>query len=961
MYPIIRSHVFTGLYRVLLVSPLLLVMSKESLRAQPPVEPLLQKYCLGCHNQQDAEAGLSLQTFEAIKVGSDRGAILNPSDPNDSLLFQVLRTDVDNTMPPADEAQPSQAERGRLKQWVLSGAAIQSMAAGIPNVPNVRRYRKQESQSFSSVAISETELVVGGSRQISIYGIATGKRLRRFKVSEGNVTSLAWAVKSKLLLAAVGLPGINGVGLLLSPRDGSVQQRFEGHTDAVYCAELSPDEKLVATAGYDRRILIHDAATGKVLKTLTGHHGSIFQLSFDQTGSVLSSASTDGTVKIWHVESGERLDTLSQAQGEQYTVQIGRRLNRIFAGGQDNRIRVWKLVSKDQPAINPLLSSLFAHEQTIHRMQLSPDEAKLATAAEDGSVRIWNTEPLHQLQSLPIQPSMVTSLAFASNQVLIVTTLEGGPKAFQLTNSPAAGSPDAESAAAGSSAASNTGSVMPKLANVDSQVDVSAPVSVLESESNNTAALAQKITLPAIVSGLIHDPEGLPDRDCYSFDAIAGQSLVLEVNAARNKSPMDSRIEILSETGEPLLRTRLQAVRDSWFTFRGKDGDQSGDFRLFNWREMELNQFLYADGEVTRLHHYPRGPDSGFNVYPGFGKRHTYFGTTGTSHALLAPAFVVQPYSPDAKIVSNGLPVFPVYYENDDDGLREFGADSRLFFDVPGTGRYVVRISDAREFGGEDFHYQLTIRETQPAFAVTHNAAKFSVAKGVGKEIEFQAKRIDGYKGPITIHAEGIPAGYLCSAPVTIQQEQYRAYATLFATDAAVQLTDEQLTAIRFTATADQSDGGQRHVDVPGITEFNLQEEPKLKVAIHTSKPEQVAAGERNAEHAVVLSIRPGQTINAFLTLNRLKHTGVVSFGKEDSGRNLPYGVFVDNIGLNGLLLLEGQSERKFYITASPVAQPGTYPFHLKSNVDGVTSYPATLVVVESVRSENSAESDAGE
>ena len=47
---------------------------------------------------------------------------------------------------------------------------------------------------------------------------------------------------------------------------------------------------------------------------------------------------------------------------------------------------------------------------------------------------------------------------------------------------------------------------------------------------------------------------------------------------------------------------------------------------------------------------------------------------------------------------------------------------------------------------------------------------------------------------------------------------------------------------------------------------------------------------------------------------------GPVSFGKEDAGRNLPHGVFVDNIGLNGLMLLEGQNEREFFITASPIA-----------------------------------------
>ena len=54
----------------------------------------------------------------------------------------------------------------------------------------------------------------------------------------------------------------------------------------------------------------------------------------------------------------------------------------------------------------------------------------------------------------------------------------------------------------------------------------------------------------------------------------------------------------------------------------------------------------------------------------------------------------------------------------------------------------------------------------------------------------------------------------------------------------------------------------------------------------------------------------------------RIERNGLkerVSFGSHDSGRNLPYGAYVDNIGLNGLLIVEEASEREFYITADAV------------------------------------------
>jgi hypothetical protein len=55
----------------------------------------------------------------------------------------------------------------------------------------------------------------------------------------------------------------------------------------------------------------------------------------------------------------------------------------------------------------------------------------------------------------------------------------------------------------------------------------------------------------------------------------------------------------------------------------------------------------------------------------------------------------------------------------------------------------------------------------------------------------------------------------------------------------------------------------------------------------------------------------------------------------------------VDNIGLNGLLIVEGQIEREFFITASPIAKPGTRRFHLRATADGgQVSLPAVLRVL---------------
>ena len=98
----------------------------------------------------------------------------------------------------------------------------------------------------------------------------------------------------------------------------------------------------------------------------------------------------------------------------------------------------------------------------------------------------------------------------------------------------------------------------------------------------------------------------------------------------------------------------------------------------------------------------------------------------------------------------------------------------------------------------------------------------------------------------------------------------------------------------------------------------------------------------------VILTIQPGETIAARVFVDRHDFKGIVDFGKDESGHNMPHGVFVDNIGLNGLMILPEQSDRTFYITATKWVQPQERLFHLRANsVDGECSLPVILKVIE--------------
>ncbi len=318
----------------------------------------------------------------------------------------------------------------------------------------------------------------------------------------------------------------------------------------------------------------------------------------------------------------------------------------------------------------------------------------------------------------------------------------------------------------------------------------------------------------------------------------------------------------------------------------------------------------------------------------------------------------MKPLPPGTPAEANGLPVFDIPYENDDEPQGRLGSDSQLLVEVPADGEYVVRIRDTRGFGSEsrpnDFRYTLTTRSPLPSFSVAVGGKNPKVSPGSGRELSFTATRFEGFEDAIEIDIENLPVGFTFHGPITIESGQFRAFGVLSAAADAAEPDDEADKAVRVIARALNAEGipyadGPLAAEVPLGTLDNLQlgPLPKLTVAItentSTSGP-QSESPEAAWPH---FSIHPGETITARVIAQRHDFNGRISFGNEDSGRNLPYGVFVDNIGLNGLMIVEGQTEREFFITASPVARPGRRLFHLRANDDGgQCSVPVAIEVL---------------
>jgi hypothetical protein len=447
---------------------------------------------------------------------------------------------------------------------------------------------------------------------------------------------------------------------------------------------------------------------------------------------------------------------------------------------------------------------------------------------------------------------------------------------------------------------------------------VSALAQVSEVEGNDDLTKAQVVNVPVQVSAALTGSEAilastdgrmpslLGDTDHFAFDAKKGQTWIIETLAAQAGSPADTKLEVLHPDGKPVARLLMHAVRDSYVNFRSVDANNP-DIRLQNWEEMELNEFVWLNGDVMKIFRMPRGPDAGCFFYTSSAKRRAYFDTSATAHSLDEPCYIVEPKAVGSKIVANGLPVFTLNYRHDDSGDRETGSDSRLTFTASADGRYVIRVTDTRGRSGGRSVYVLTVREPKPDFSVKLAGMNPTVMPGASVGFSFRADRKDNFDDPIQINLTGLPAGYWATSPLIIEAGHDLISGSLHAAlDAKADADWSKLKITAKSKNINHDAGKFGKVALGAAPKFIIVMEPDVggKAVMREIKDE---------TKPLEITLVPGQTVKAWIRAVRQGNDGIINLDVH----GLPHGVIVDDIGLNGVQIREKENERPIFFRAA--------------------------------------------
>lgn len=185
---------------------------------------------------------------------------------------------------------------------------------------------------------------------------------------------------------------------------------LQGHTQDVKSVVWHPSRPMLISASYDDtiRVWVEDMDDWTCADILRGHTGTVWSVTMDKNGNYMASVGDDATLIIWKLHDKNNTEGYNVPDDKPfewqqvqkitgvhkrtiYSVAWNATTNMIATAGGDDTLRIFAKNAQNQFALHTSISK--AHLTDLNCVRWHPTNANvLATASDDGAIKIWNMQ-----------------------------------------------------------------------------------------------------------------------------------------------------------------------------------------------------------------------------------------------------------------------------------------------------------------------------------------------------------------------------------------------------------------------------------------------------------------------------------------------------------------------------------------------------------------------------------------